>query len=171
MLQSKYMPLSHFSETHSIEINKRPEHIWPLVEKLDFGGSLVTRILCAFRGMPSKMISMEGLERAGFMRLETLRDEMIIGLIGQFWKPSGNLQAFRPTEFTTYNLPGFSKATWSFRVTGNNGTSTLETETRIYCTDDKARRRFQRYWFIIRPFSGIIRKEILKGIRRKAEKL
>ena len=169
MLQVKYLPLPHFSATHHINIRQTPEKIWPLVQQLDFGSSKLIRVLFALRGMPARMMNLGGLERGRFIRLESNENETIIGLIGQFWKPSGNLQLFKPEEFVTYDEPGFLKATWSFTLTGGDRCSVLETETRIYCTDENAKRRFRPYWFIVKPFSGIIRKEILKGIRQKAE--
>ena len=115
-------------------------------------------------------MNLGGLARARFTLLEANQNEMIIGLIGQFWKPNGNLQSFNPEEFLDYESPGFSKATWSFKLKSLDQTSILETETRIYCTDEKSRRRFRRYWFFIKPFSGVIRMEILRGIKAKAEK-
>jgi hypothetical protein len=170
VLQNKYLPASHFSEIHRIEIRQSPEKVWPIVGQLDFGGSRLIRFLFALRGMPARMMNLGGLAKARFTLLEANQNEIIIGLIGQFWKPNGNLQLFSPEEFVDYNSPGFSKATWSFKLKGTDQTSILETETRIYCTDKKSRRRFGRYWFFIKPFSGVIRMEILKGIRAKAEK-
>jgi len=41
----------------------------------------------------------------------------------------------------------------------------VATETRIRCTDDASRRAFLRYWRVIRPFSGLIRMEMLRSIR------
>jgi hypothetical protein len=35
---------------------------------------------------------------------------------------------------------------------------------------EKARRNFRLYWFVIRPWSGLIRRLWLKAIKRRAEK-
>jgi len=170
VLQNKYLPAPHFSEIHRIAIQQPPDKVWPLVERLDFSGSKVIRFLFALRGMPAQMMNLDSLEKGGFKLLEAQQHELIIGLVGQFWKPSGNLQSFTPIEFVNYVKPGFTKATWSFTLSANKEISTLETETRIFCTDDHSRRLFKRYWFFIRPFSGLIRMEILKGIRTKSER-
>jgi len=45
----------------------------------------------------------------------------------------------------------------------------LTTETRIKCLDEDSRSRFGWYWAFIRPFSGLIRMEMLRAIKRKAE--
>jgi hypothetical protein len=43
----------------------------------------------------------------------------------------------------------------------------LATETRVAALDDAARRSFARYWRLIRPFSGLIRRRwLLAGARR-----
>ena len=60
-------------------------------------------------------------------------------------------------------------AAWNFTVLPTDEGSLLATETRVRCTDDAARRSFARYWRVVRPFSGLIRTEALRAIRRTAE--
>ena len=50
---------------------------------------------------------------------------------------------------------------------GGAGTS-LETETRVLATNPGARTAFQRYWLVIRPASGLIRRIMLGAIARRA---
>ena len=40
---------------------------------------------------------------------------------------------------------------------------------RVHVADPAARRRFRRYWLVIRPFSGLIRILLLRAARRRAE--
>ena len=47
--------------------------------------------------------------------------------------------------------------------------TTLSTETRVLATDEASRRAFRRYWLVIRPFSGLIRRVWLRAIRQRAE--
>lgn len=63
MLQDKFLPAYHFSEKHSIEIKSTPETIWPFIDRVDFSGSWVIRVLFAFRGLPVKMMNGRELER------------------------------------------------------------------------------------------------------------
>jgi hypothetical protein len=46
----------------------------------------------------------------------------------------------------------------------------LETTTRCEPTDDDARRRFARYWGLIRPFSGLIRLDLLRAVARHSRR-
>ena len=49
------------------------------------------------------------------------------------------------------------------------GTAVLSTETRVHVADPAARRKFRRYWFVVRPFSGVIRILLLRAARKRAE--
>lgn len=53
----------------------------------------------------------------------------------------------------------------NFHVSGGE----LTTETRVFVTDDRSRRLFTGYWVVIRPFSGLIRRQWLAAIARRAE--
>lgn len=170
MLQDKYLPDYHFSEKHSTVIHKKPSDIWPIIIEGDLSGSWLIRLLFSLRGMPARMTTFKGLEEGRFIQLEQIEnEELIIGLIGQFWKASGNLQVFKPEEFTHWDKQGYLKGSWNFKLVLQGDSTLVETETRVQCLGDNALKKFTRYWFFIRPFSGIIRKEILRGIKKKAE--
>lgn len=170
MLRDKYLPQYHFNEIHAIHIAASPDKIFPCLERMDFSSSRLIRFLFLIRGMPSRMMSMEGINHKRFIVLEkVMNKELAIGLIGQFWRISGNLQDFAPTDFIDFSTPGFGKVVWTFQLSNSETGTLLETETRIYCPDESARKKFSRYWFFIKPFSGIVRKEILKAIRKQAE--
>jgi hypothetical protein len=169
MLQEKYLPICHFSEKHSILISEKPSRIWPVITEGDLSGSWIIRVLFALRGLRART-TFSRLEETRFILLEQQeQQELIIGLIGQFWKADGNLQVFLPGNFIDWSEAGFLKGTWNFRLIPFAGGTRLETETRVYCTDDEAYRKFKRYWFFIRPFSNLIRKEILRRIKKRSE--
>ena len=44
----------------------------------------------------------------------------------------------------------------------------LFTETRVRCLGRSSRRWFRLYWLVIRPFSGLLRRAMLSGIRARA---
>ena len=174
MLQQKYLPEFHFSEKHSILISASPEKVSAIIPDMDASESWIIRMLLALRGIPAGTSrGMEGWKKMGFVVLEHQTDkEIILGLIGQFWKISGKIQQCTAQEFVSFTDPEFAKATWNFVVTLQDSNRVLlETETRIYCLDEKTRKRFKRYWFFIQPFSGLIRMQMLKIVKRKAELL
>jgi hypothetical protein len=165
----KYLPRYHFSETHKILINAKPERIWRAAEEMDMSGSKVIRFLFWLRGMPKDSLKTKGLDWKIFTELERHKnDEFIVGLIGQFWKPNGNLQRFKPEEFTSFSNAGFAKGVMNFQLRSENKDQTwVVTTTRVQINDRKPRFLFSCYWFFVRPFSGLIRREMLKAIKNK----
>jgi hypothetical protein len=173
MLHDTFLPHFHFSEKHSILISATPEKIFPGIVTLNASSSWIIRVLLFLRGIPaSTSHGMEGWKKMGFVLLDHHENkEIILGLIGQFWKANGAIQHCTADEFQSFNDTSYAKATWNFEIIpqGENK-CILQTETRIYCPDEKVRKNFKRYWTIIQPFSGIIRMQMLKAIKRTSEK-
>lgn len=111
-------------------------------------------VLSAFRGMGFRLIGEEP-ER-----------ELVVAGIGRFWLPSGGLREVESSEqFAAFAEPRYAKVAFNFRLAGE----TLSTETRIAATDAAARRRFGAYWLLVRPGSGLIRREWLRAIEKRAQ--
>jgi hypothetical protein len=110
------------------------------------------------------------MKRIGFVELgDRPGEEVVVGAIGRFWSPLGNRP--RPTtDFAGFDEPGYAKAAMNFTVSTDGKGSRITTETRIAGTDPAATRKFRRYWFLIRPGSGAIRRSWLKAIRRRLER-
>ena len=103
----------------------------------------------------------------GFMRVgERPGEELVVGAIGRFWSPLGN-KPRRVDDFAGFAEPGYAKAALNFSVRPEGDGSRITTETRIAGTDAAAARKFRRYWLLIRPGSGAIRRSWLKAIRRR----
>ena len=56
----------------------------------------------------------------------------------------------------------------NFLVQREGEATRVTTETRVLCADD-ARPKFRLYWMLIRPFSGLLRRFMLRAIRQEAE--
>jgi hypothetical protein len=173
MLINDFLPHYDFSEHHSISINAPVASVYPIVRALNFSDSSLIRGLFRLRGLPVASLRREGFLRFGFIWLgEVPQQEILLGLVGQFWTLSGHLLRLDSTEFRAFNQAGYVKTVWNFAITKQDQSmSSLTTETRIYCTDPTSRRRFRLYWFVIRPFSAWIRREMLRTVKRKAEQL
>jgi hypothetical protein len=57
---------------------------------------------------------------------------------------------------------------WAVPLSMARGTR-LATETRVHAAGFAARRRFRLYWFVVGPFSALIRRRWLAAARRAAE--
>jgi len=170
MLIDDFLPEYDFVETHSIAIDASAEQVYAAANEVDFADSFVVRWLLRLRGMSSEEVRIKNLEYSKFKILgEVLNKEIIIGLAGRFWTPWGDMQTVDESNFREFNKPGYAKAVWNFSLHGSSNETMLTTETRIRCLDDDSRRSFGFYWTFIQPFSGLIRMEMLKTIKRKAE--
>src|SRR5688572_16492676 len=96
MLNNKYLPIFHFSEQHKILIAATPASISKHLEALDASESWIIKFLLTLRGIPQKTATgIEGWKKMGFVILEHHpHNEIVLGLIGQFWKSRGNIQQF-----------------------------------------------------------------------------
>jgi hypothetical protein len=95
--------------------------------------------------------------------------ELVLGIVGRFWTPTGGLVPTDAERFRRPLAPGLAQGAWNFALAAENGGTRLSTETRVRCAEDAARRSFARYWRVIRPFSGFLRLVMLREIARAAE--
>jgi hypothetical protein len=133
--------------------------------------STIIRLLYRLRGMPDQSLTLDGMIETGFVLLaDDVGREIVLGLVGQFWTPSGTLEKVDAGEFAAFRQAGLAKAAvnlvfWPLA----DMRSRISTETRVYCCDTASRQRFRLYWMLISPFSGWIRKEWLRLIKTQAE--
>lgn len=125
----------------------------------------------AGRRQARRRLTLDDFLRSGFVVLaEEPRVEIVLGLIGRFWRPTGGLLRFAPEEFTGFRRPGYAKSVWNFRVEPvSEGRVRVATQTRVQATDGESLRSFRRYWHVIGQFSGLIRQEMLRLVRYRAE--
>lgn len=181
MLIDDHLPHADFAERHALRVHAPPERAYAAARRLDLSESLPVRALFALRSLPALLtrkrgqerslgITMDRLLRNGFVLLdERAPYELVLGLVGRFWTPAGGIERIHPAEFAVFERPGMAVAAWNFTVLPTDEGSLVATETRVRCTDEAARRSFARYWRVVKPFSGLIRMEALRAIRRTAE--
>ncbi|MNY57193.1 hypothetical protein D3C86_1933640 [compost metagenome] len=94
----------------------------------------------------------------------------MLGLAGKFWQTDyGQARIADGPAFLAFDAPGAAKLVLSFVAEPLDDTHTrLVTETRVFCLDAEARRRFAPYWYLIRPVSGLIRRRMLVAIGLQA---
>ncbi len=179
MLIDSFAPNPDAVEKHSISINASSDIVYRELWNADLGGSLIIKALLALRSLPEIVLhSRRSLRRGRKITLQTLIDagfgvlaeepgrEIVLGVTGRFWRPTGNLSPFQREDFDGPVPAGLARAVWNFSVREDEpGRTILLTETRIVCGDDQSRRKFRAYWFFVRPFSGLIRRLMLKSVR------
>lgn len=179
----RFMPAHQFSEYHQALALAPLDRLFAAAQNLDMGRSPLVGGLMLLRELPFRLSrrdfrspglgrSFEQLQAFGFILLahEPSR-ELVLGLVGQFWSPRPVLRRLPPDEFAAFAEPGFAKVAANLLVEPlGPGLSRISTETRVQCLGPKALARFRAYWCLIRPFSGLIRREWLRLARQEAER-
>ncbi|HEY2856272.1 MAG TPA: hypothetical protein VGJ18_25755 [Gemmatimonadaceae bacterium] len=191
MLLDALMPVYDVAEHHQTVVRAEPATVFAAIKSFDLSNSPVTRVLLFARAVPAILgalvrsprdvlaesrlrraeLRFADFERAGFKVVaERAPEELVIGALGKFWKVRSALRMdMSAAHFASGPPPGYALAGWNFTVEPrHDGTSQLRTETRVWCAPE-VRAKFRVYWLVIRPGSGLIRREILRVIRREAE--
>ena len=177
MLLDDYLPEFDVRTRYVTRIAASPARVYASLWTANFDYWGVTRALYAVRTLPSfparprqtwRRVRDE-LFRQRFT-LDGMLSEGFSLLVGRFWRARGELCAVSPVRFRAPAPSGTAKAAWNFEVgVRADGATELRTETRVLCADVATRRRFRAYWMLIRPFSGLIRREMLAAVRSAAE--
>lgn len=183
MLIDSFAPSPDATETHRVAIKASRQTVYRTLWTGDLGGSPIIKLLLTFRALPQfvahpcrawprkREITLQTLIDSGFGLLaEKPPEEIVLGVTGRFWRPTGNLSPFNRKDFDKAVPAGLARAVWNFSVSETvNGQTILQTETRIICGDPASRRKFLAYWLLVRPFSGLIRLIMLRRVRNLAE--
>jgi hypothetical protein len=151
-----FLPAYDFSTRHAVAVAVDPVRADRALREVTFKEVPVVRALLVARGL--------GLRRGedtvlGAMvpRATVLEDVpgegVVLTLSGQFWRLRGRGPEAPATAVIDFRaVPG-----------------SLATETRVHIPDPVSRRKFGRYWRVVRPFSGLIRMVVLRAAKRRAE--
>jgi hypothetical protein len=172
LLLDRFLPHYHFSEVHAVEVKASSELVFDSVMACNLTESSVVRTLFRLRRLPRGEITVRGLEEIGFRILGVHQNrEVVMGIVGRFWRPSAEFVPITADEFGSFDSAGYAKAAGNFLVQPLTERCTrLTTETRIWCTSSGSRVLFGSYWTCIRPFSGLIRREWLRRVKGRAER-
>lgn len=190
MLIDEFLPHYSVVERHAIMVTAPAAVVYAALRTADLGRARPVRLLLALRAVPSALvtggrgvrqlctsvrarITFGEFERAGFAILaDDPPRELLIGIVGAFWRPRGGLCRTDPVHFRRSRQAGTARAAWNFVVDEREpGRTLLSTETRVQPADRASAWRFRLYWLIIGPWSGLTRRYMLRAIRAEAERL
>jgi len=183
----RLVPTFQAVERHSAMIAASPDQVWAALAQVTMGELRLFRLLMGVRVLPGRLVRsprarFEADEpllgwavRFGFSILgQDARRELVVGAIGQPWRLAGGrgMAVVDGNGFAAFDQAGYAKMAANFRLDPIAGGSAIQltTETRVVCTDPTSARRFARYWRLIRPASGAIRRSWLTAIKRRAER-
>jgi hypothetical protein len=183
----RIVPTFQASERHSTTIAASPDQVWAALSQVTMGELRLFRLLMGVRVLPGRLVRSPAARfdaeepllgwavRFGFTILgEDAPRELVFGAIGQPWRLAGGRSATVADgdDFAAFDQPGYAKLAANFRLAPTVGGRAIQlsTETRVACTDPASARRFARYWWLIRPASGAIRRSWLAAIKRRVER-
>jgi CTP:molybdopterin cytidylyltransferase MocA len=173
-LLDELMPQYDVRAVYRVEIRAPVETVYRALCETNLADAPISRALMALRTLGRRGEGSFRIgdlpERGTFFKLGARASrEIVVGVMGRFWALTNNVCDGDRAAFQAPLAPGTAKAGWNFRIEPTASGATLFTETRVLCADDDSRRGFRRYWTIVGPFSGVIRKEALRLIRRRAQ--
>jgi hypothetical protein len=173
MLIDKFVPRYDFRESHRTTILASRRVVRRALEEWQPQESLLWRVLLRFRGLGrSRGTLREWAENGGFICLADTEDEIVYGQAGRFWAIRERRALASPRsvdEFRSFDRPNYAIAAMNVHIESLGPHVTgLSTETRVRAIGTRARWLFRFYWLLIRPFSGLLRQSMLRGIRKRA---
>lgn len=170
-LLDAWLPTFDTAAAYFLDVPVPPDAAYQALRRADLGRSLIVKALFLIRGLGASRgpLTLDRMSREGFVLLEDdAPREIVLGVVGRFWTPSGGRVKIAPAAFREFAQSGCAKAVINFQATAHVGGTRLSTETRVQCLDERARRSFRRYWTVVGPFSGLIRRLMLRAVRREA---
>jgi hypothetical protein len=180
-----YLPDYAHNEVHERTVAAMPVDVWRAIHEVTLSELAVTRPLVALRALPARLRGrrpalglggdgpvLERFMRGGWCVLsERAPEAFAAGAIGQPWRLSGaTMVPIGAGEFASFAEPGYVRMALSFELEPRARGTRARTETRVQATDPASARAFARYWRAIRLPSGLIRRDLLRAIARRAER-
>jgi len=192
MLLDDILPAYDFTEVHSIQIKATPEVAFRALNEITMAEiSPIMGWLFFLRTLPERAVGRNGstlsrqgplmssMLKNGFTKLaEQTSSEIVFGTIvpsaiGRVWQKSSGMkpEVRNAAEFLAFKQPDYLivVANYFIKEADSPGYVIVSTESRTRALSTRARAGFAAYWRIIRPFSGLIRRLMLRGIKRRAE--
>ncbi len=120
---------------------------------------------------PPRLVLADEMGLPGWLLLgEQPNREIAFGAVGKFWRPLIEWRDVPRTDFPGFAAPGWGKIAANFSMAPYGESHTLLSyQCRTTTTDPESRRRFLRYWWLIRPFVAHIMRATLNTIKADAE--
>lgn len=181
------LPVYRHRERHATQIAAAPEAVWSALHAVSSGELRLTRVLTTIRALPARLPGgrmpgggvpadrgfIEAFLERGYRELRVdPPSALVAGAAGQPWRLRGGETADVADldGFRAFARPGFVLIATSFELEALGDGTRLSTETRVQPTDAAAARAFRPYWWAIRAGSGLIRRDVLHAVRRRAER-
>jgi hypothetical protein len=181
-LLDRFVPAYEVGERHETRVAAPADLTWEAARTMELDRSPLVRAI--FRGreflMGSKGARDEApprpfLEEVLSLGWRVLAEEpgrgIVVGSVTKPWHADVVFRGIEPEQFAAFNEPDYAKIAWTLATTPIGADACrLRTETRVATTDPSARAKFRRYWVMVSPGVLLIRREMLRLVKREAER-
>lgn len=175
-LTDNFLTAARYAERHSMVIPAPPPVVWAAWRGMSIADPpLIARLLFAVRNGMARIRhghAHRDLPEIFIPLAENPPYELVEGMVGRWWQFGAHrnrTEISGPAQFRAFSEPGYGKATVSMRfVELPDGGTRAITCTRVGFTDDQSHRAMRPYWMLIRPFSGLIRRAMLRRLRQRS---
>jgi hypothetical protein len=175
----RLLPSYHHRERHSRYIAASPPDVWEALLRVRWSELALARPPARAPRLPARLTRSRPPWRRPGPIVDNLPIPVLVEEPGRELVFAGALRPWprgdRPPpaldrdRFPRFSEPGWVKVAMDIRLARERAGTRLSTETRIQATNRRARRAFAAYWLLIRPGSGLVRRELLRAIARRAE--
>jgi hypothetical protein len=181
------LPAYRHRERHTTQIAAAPEAVWSALHAVSAGELRLTRVLTTIRALPARLPGgrmpggglpadrgfIEAFLERGYRELRVDPPwTLVAGAARQPWRLRGGeiVDVVDLDGLRAFARPGFVLIATSFELEALGERTRVSTETRVQATDAAAARAFRPYWWAIRAGSGLIRRDMLHAVRRRAQR-
>ena len=168
---SKYLPRYQWRTRASLHVNAGQVAAFDALIHANIRHPLVGAML-RLRGLRPRGSVRQFFVQYGFLILEEQRPlRLVVGLISRPWCWSGGAVDVKSREEWLQNrAPSHVKIVSIFGARMvDDRTTQLFTETRVWAECPETRWKFAAYWFVVKPFSQMIRCIWLREAKKRAE--
>lgn len=184
MIIDEYLPRYDTAIAEHIVVDTDPDTTWRTARDMDLltvhtplmdAAMWVRGLPARLRGQPAPALERlslsDGSALPGWLILgERDSQETAFGAVGKFWQGTIEWRDVPLARYAQFAEPGYGKIACNFSVRQYGDRRTLLSyECRVATTDELARRKFSRYWWVIRPFVRHIMRATLATIRDDAQ--
>jgi hypothetical protein len=173
----RVLPRYAHGEVHATDVHAAPDAVWSALHGVTARELPLTRVLTTVRGLGVGRADRPVLSAFVLRGFTVVVDEppwaLVAAAAGQPWRLRGGemVRLEDRDACAGFARPGFVLMGLSFALEPDgDGRTRLVTETRVQPTDAGAARRFRPYWWAVRAGSGLIRRDLLRAVRRRAER-
>ena len=182
-LIDRFLPAYEVRERHEAAVAAPVDRTFAAARELDLGHAPLVRgiftarqLFMGGRAAPTPTRPRPFVDEAIALGWRLLAErpgrQLVFGAVTQPWYADVAFRGLDPEQFTAFAEPGYVKIVWTIEADPlGTDRSLFRTETRVATTDAAARARFRRYWAVVRPGIVMIRLEMLRQVRRRAERL